>query len=48
MDDNQYSDAAYEAHAQERLRSLALHAGIVFGMFFAYCAGWASALIILK
>jgi hypothetical protein len=48
MDDNQYADAAYEAHAGERLRSLTRHILIVGGFFVFYCAGWGSALIVLR
>jgi len=48
MDDNQYADAAYEAEAGERLRPLIRHLAIVGGFFLFYCAGWASALIVLR
>jgi hypothetical protein len=48
MDENQYSDAAYEAEAGERLRSLTRHILIVGGFFLFYCAGFASALLVIK
>jgi hypothetical protein len=48
MDQNQYSDAAYEAKAGEGLRSLTRHLLIVGGFFVFYCAGWASAMIVLR
>lgn len=48
MDDNQYSDAAYETEANERLRSLTRHIAIVGGFFLFYCAGWVSALVVAR
>jgi hypothetical protein len=48
MDDNQYSDAAYEAQTGERLRSLTRHILIVCGFFVFYCAGFGSALLVIR
>jgi hypothetical protein len=48
MDQNQYSDAAYEAKAQESLRSLTRHILIVLGFFLFYCAGFVSAMIVAR
>ena len=48
MDDNQYSDAAYEERTGERLRSLTRHILVVGGFFLFYCAGWASALLVIR
>jgi len=48
MDENQYSDAAYEERAGEQLRSLTRHLAIILGFFLFYCAGFVSAMIVVK
>jgi hypothetical protein len=45
MDQNKYSDEAYEVHAKSALRALARDFGIVFGFFFFFAAGYVTALM---
>ncbi len=46
MDDNQYSDAAYEERSSTDLRKIARDIAIVGGFFLFYCAGFLSALLV--
>jgi hypothetical protein len=47
VDDNQYSDAAYETAHRDRLRSLTRHLAIVGGFFLFYFAGFVSAALLI-
>jgi hypothetical protein len=45
MDQNQYSDAAYEHEAMGRLKLLARDLGFVLCIFLGFCAGYVSAVL---